>query len=308
MYAYSGRTYSQLWKFEEPHGWGIGSTIVPTPDCDGDLVPDVLLSAPTEGSGGQFGLVFLLSGASGTVLHVFSGATADDLFGYDVASTGDMDGDGRSDIAIAAPFADDGGANTGSVYVYSGVTYSLLATISGSSSLAPYGAGVGAIGDPNQDGVNELLVTGENDGTPGEDKAELWTLAECHASWKNYGRGWKGTLGIPAFTLSAPPVLGTTVVFTIGNSLGAPTAGLLFVGFSKASIPTSKDGTILVTPTLLTPFGFGSGDRSFGGGIPNDVMLCGFEVDLQAIELDPGASKGVAFTPGLELILGGPDT
>jgi hypothetical protein len=34
------------------------------------------------------------------------------------------------------------------------------------------------------------------------------------------------------------------------------------------------------------------------------MNLCGFTVDLQAIEADPGAAKGVSFTPGLELLLG----
>jgi hypothetical protein len=38
--------------------------------------------------------------------------------------------------------------------------------------------------------------------------------------------------------------------------------------------------------------------------IPNVDDLCGFTVDLQAIEADQGAVKGVSFTQGLELVLG----
>jgi hypothetical protein len=38
--------------------------------------------------------------------------------------------------------------------------------------------------------------------------------------------------------------------------------------------------------------------------IPIDAALCGLEVDVQAIESDAGAAKGVSFTAGLELIFG----
>ena len=35
------------------------------------------------------------------------------------------------------------------------------------------------------------------------------------------------------------------------------------------------------------------------------AMLTGFEIDLEAIEADPGATNHLSVTPGLELILGG---
>ncbi|MBL8842712.1 MAG: hypothetical protein JNL90_14430, partial [Planctomycetes bacterium] len=36
-----------------------------------------------------------------------------------------------------------------------------------------------------------------------------------------------------------------------------------------------------------------------------DVSLCGLEVDVQLLLADPGASDGIAFSAGLELLLGG---
>jgi hypothetical protein len=33
-------------------------------------------------------------------------------------------------------------------------------------------------------------------------------------------------------------------------------------------------------------------------------MLCGLSIYLQALEIDAGASRGVSFTPGLQLVLG----
>ena len=47
-----------------------------------------------------------------------------------------------------------------------------------------------------------------------------------------------------------------------------------------------------------------AGGTSIAGKIPIDHNLCGFTIDLQAIEVDAGAAKGVSFTPGLELLLG----
>ncbi|MFN8547629.1 MAG: calcium-binding protein, partial [Candidatus Eisenbacteria bacterium] len=50
------------------------------------------------------------------------------------------------------------------------------------------------------------------------------------ASWSNYGAGWPGTNGIPAFTASGNPVLCTTITIDLANSLGATTTAALFVG------------------------------------------------------------------------------
>ena len=46
------------------------------------------------------------------------------------------------------------------------------------------------------------------------------------------------------------------------------------------------------------------GGASPFGDIPNDESLMRFAIELQAIEVDPGAAKGVSFTQGLELVFG----
>src|SRR5262249_40403418 len=56
---------------------------------------------------------------------------------------------------------------------------------------------------------------------------------EMHpASSTNYGAGFAGTHGVPDLTSDAIPVLGTSINVFLANSLGAPTVGLLFVGFA----------------------------------------------------------------------------
>jgi len=125
-----------------------------------------------------------------------------------------------------------------------------------------------------------------------------------HASWSNYGSGYPGTNGVPSFTSQQNPVIGTTITLDVGNSYGQPTVGLLFIGFQQAKLHSNWGGDLLVLPTIVITTSFSYGDNSFTGDLPNDWKLCGFAVDLQAIEGDPGAAKGVSFTPGLELVLG----
>jgi hypothetical protein len=124
------------------------------------------------------------------------------------------------------------------------------------------------------------------------------------ASWFNYGAGYPGTLGVPGLTASAAPVFGTTINVDLDNSLGANTPGLLFAGVSQAQILTSAGGALLVNPILIMPVVVLAGGDSFPASIPSDWSLCGVQVDLQVLELDAGAPKGISFTPGLDLVFG----
>ena len=124
------------------------------------------------------------------------------------------------------------------------------------------------------------------------------------ASWANYGAGLAGTHGVPFFTSQQDPILGTSITLDLGNSYAQPTSGLIALGFQQASLHTGLGGDLLLIPALLVPITFSYGADSFVWSIPNDPALFGFEIDLQAVEVDPGAVKGVSFTQGLQLVLG----
>jgi Tol biopolymer transport system component len=129
--------------------------------------------------------------------------------------------------------------------------------------------------------------------------------APADASWSNYGAGYPGTLGTPTISASADPVLGTTISIDVSNSVGNWIVGILLGGVSRASIPTSAGGTLLVWPlALLQPFPIAPYGGSFLGDLPLDIDLLGVTFDLQAIEFDPGAAHGLSFTGGLELYFG----
>jgi hypothetical protein len=124
------------------------------------------------------------------------------------------------------------------------------------------------------------------------------------ANWSNYGAGFPGTHGVPTITARANPVIGSDVTVDLANSWGRLTAALLFIGFDSTDIPSSFGGHLLVAPIIVTSLVVPSGGISLDGTIPVDERLCGLLLYLQAWEGDPGAARGVSFTPGLEMVLG----
>jgi hypothetical protein len=127
---------------------------------------------------------------------------------------------------------------------------------------------------------------------------------DVDAAWSNYGSGYAGTLGVPSIASASAPVLGSSVSIAIGNSLGAPTPGIVLIGAQSASILTSKGGTLLVAPLLWIPATIPTAGLSLPGSIPSDVQYCGLSGFVQALELDPGAAHGFSFTAGLQLTFG----
>jgi hypothetical protein len=59
-----------------------------------------------------------------------------------------------------------------------------------------------------------------------------------------------------------------------------------------------------VLPVYVLPISFSFGGDTFDWVLPADPMLAGAMVDLQAVEADAAAPKGVSFTAGLELVVG----
>jgi hypothetical protein len=93
---------------------------------------------------------------------VFDGPQAGANFGRSVATAGDVDGDGYSDIIIGAPYFDDGHAASGKVFVYSGspagVSTTPVWTAQANLTNAYFGDVVATAGDVNGDGFSDVIV------------------------------------------------------------------------------------------------------------------------------------------------------
>jgi hypothetical protein len=129
-------------------------------------------------------------------------------------------------------------------------------------------------------------------------------LGALPGTWLNYGRGLAGTQGVPSFAARSSPLLGTTVTLDLANSFDDYTVGALFLGFERTTLPSSWGGDLLVVPVITQLVGLSPWGATLFGDLPDDASLSGVVFDLQTLESDPGAAKGVSFTRGLELVLG----
>jgi hypothetical protein len=135
-----------------------GFSVAGAGDVNGDGFSDFIVGA--HASDGGAGAAFVYSGATGALLYEKHGV-AGDLLGYSVASAGDVNGDGKSDFIVGAPFASPGGFsffNAGSVYVYSGATGAVLYQKDGAAAGDLQGYCVGSAGDVNNDGKADFII------------------------------------------------------------------------------------------------------------------------------------------------------
>ena len=124
------------------------------------------------------------------------------------------------------------------------------------------------------------------------------------ASWNNYGTGWAGGSGVPSITLSGNPILGGSVSMTVQNSSGAASTGLLLFGAQSAMTPTPVGGTLLLTPTSIVDVAVPVAGLTLPFTLSASPLFCGISIYVQSVQIDPAASLGVSFTPGLQMVLG----
>lgn len=141
---------------------GFGFSIASAGDVDGDGKADFIVGAPQSGTpytSAGTGSVFVYSGATGILLHQKNGSVLFDNFGHSVAGAGDVNGDGKADFIVGAPFAAPAGVEqAGAVYLYSGGTGSLLFQKNGIDPFDWFGLTVAGVGDVNGDGRADFIV------------------------------------------------------------------------------------------------------------------------------------------------------
>ena len=165
-----------------PNGANFGAAIANLGDVDGDGVVDLAVGAYKE-SGEQGALYVLFLNSNGTVktsTRIASGVNGGptlsnvDRFGISLETLGDLNGDGRAELAVGAAGDDTGGTDRGAVYILrlssSGTVESSLKLASGSSQSpslvngAAWGTSLANLGDLDGDGVADLAVGALRDG------------------------------------------------------------------------------------------------------------------------------------------------
>lgn len=158
----SGRTGDVLLHLvgKQERGY-FGASVAGVGDVNADGIGDLLIGAYGESKGPiqNCGRAYLISGASGSVLHMFHGNTEDDLFGLRVADAGDVDADGIPDVIIGASKANaQSTEDRGAAFVYSGATGQKIWHFVGGGVNHYLGRSVAGAGDIDGDGHDDLIV------------------------------------------------------------------------------------------------------------------------------------------------------
>ncbi|MBI5197069.1 MAG: FG-GAP repeat protein [Nitrospirae bacterium] len=153
---FSGSDGSRIGKIDNPEKDNLyaefGQSISGVGDVNGDGTPDFIVGAAGTNPNGSSnaGRTYVFSGRKdlefSLLYHVDGENTGDRLGGCcgAVVSIGDLNGDGKSELAVTTPWASPGGRiNAGSVFIFDGGTGAVL---------------------PRFDGEGPMFFTGENPG------------------------------------------------------------------------------------------------------------------------------------------------
>ncbi|MEM6460396.1 MAG: Hint domain-containing protein [Pseudomonadota bacterium] len=203
-----------------------GISVASAGDIDGDNIPDLIIGAyRADPNVVDSGASYLISGAELAALdtadgqtdgiielanvaaadnsYQFNGAAAGDRSGISVASAGDVVGDEKDDLIISAYWADDGGANSGAIYLISsedlvdlddstenggtaGDGIIELANVAAAPNSYQFngidagdlsGYSVASVADLDDDGKNELIIGASGAGSNGNRSGEIYLIS-----------------------------------------------------------------------------------------------------------------------------------
>jgi len=151
-YVYSGKSGAFLYPLvSDGAGFEFGSDLGPMGDLDGDGRADFFVLAPLAPQAQYLssdGRIYLISGATGTVLRKIDGANRELL--HRAVGIGDVDGDHVPDVAaVSLVFGD--------AHAYSGATGALLWSLE-KSGLTTFLGALAALGDVDGDDVPDLAA------------------------------------------------------------------------------------------------------------------------------------------------------
>jgi hypothetical protein len=251
-------------------------------DVNGDGVSDVVVGAPYRdgplwsgatyvvfGTVGAFPSLVDLSALDGGIGFLAKSLHSYDMAGFAVSDAGDLNGDGRSDLAIGAPhwLSIVHPQDTGRAYVLFGSSSGfppriVLNALDGSDGFAANGSelrdaagwSVSGAGDINGDGISDLLI-GASSGLGGDGEGKAYVLFGNPAGFPANLElaNLDGTNGFAMFGIEPSDQLGRSVSHAADVNadgmgdivIGAPGVdgyvGVAYVVFGRPTFPAALD-------------------------------------------------------------------
>ena len=251
-----------------------GRSCSPIGDFNQDGFTDYVVGANHDNTGGSDrGAVHIVygnvNGATLSSVEINSSTTNFtgyldnfDIFGTSVADMGDLSGNGYHDIAVGAPFDDDGFTNAGAFYI---LFLNALAQVDSVQKISAtsggftgtlgntdlFGQSIDVLGDLNGDGIADLIVGAKKDDDGGTDHGAAYILflnadgtVQSHQKISSTSGGFSGSLGTDACfgvevagigDLNQDGVPDAAVTIVNDNSSSSNDNGGVFILFLNAS-------------------------------------------------------------------------
>jgi len=282
--------------------------VAPAGDLNGDGYGDLLVG--TQNSGRAFAYQGGPTGLETTPL--WSRVDAEPSFGEAVATAGDVNGDGFSDLLIGSPLFDNGQVDEGNAKVFNGgsALFKLTPemTFLGSQVNERFGARITAAGDVNADGRTDWLMGSPNfeNGETGEGRILFFYGGPAGPNSLAPDVELEGNEQDAAFGKSvaaAGDVNGDgfddILVGSPGSSIGAPNAGAARVFLGPLTSSSQPAWTIAGDASAGGVGKTVEGARDVNGDGFDDVLVRRGTVDPQvdAVELYFGSKNGLAENP-----------
>ncbi|WP_367871267.1 VCBS repeat-containing protein [Luteolibacter sp. Populi] len=140
-----------------------GGAIANAGDQNGDGADDLYVGAPMAFS--NRGAVFVQSGSDGSILRTIQADITFTTFGTSLAAVGDIDADGKPDLAVGAPAYRVSGNYLGRVLLIRSSDDTTVTQLPGTGSSPRLAYTLAPAADANGDGVGDLLVGSYSGGT-----------------------------------------------------------------------------------------------------------------------------------------------
>ncbi|MEO8664555.1 MAG: YCF48-related protein, partial [Ignavibacteria bacterium] len=156
-----------------------GTVVSAAGDINGDGYGDALISYPLNpGTGNVFIHYGSASGLQTTPNQTLTGSQTSELFGCSVSTSGDVDGDGYSDIIVGSSNFMVGHGTNGKAFVYRGSASGIIEapywSKEGPGFDPQYGYSVSTAGDVNGDGYSDIVVGSPQNSAPHWGKAFVY--------------------------------------------------------------------------------------------------------------------------------------